>query len=1173
MCILCLKKTTYRVALNFIISLFFQNMSQNKVRLIIAQGPNQLLYVLSALCYQKASGEYQNCEDILILGGYRPDPKLTEVCLQISEIWDFKDRILLHGFQFFCTDNSLDFVSTVELLKRTININCVDVIYTLRNWQFINEIFLYAYPNSRKICYGEVGWLEVSSKYWSNLYNSPPLNPSGDFIPMDDAYLPFVPVDGENALEKCPVRLVEADFFSSVVCDSARNIPKLNEYCAEIINQLGNSITIVLTSYDTEAGYTKSYEDEIACYLSCALAHTQAEEAIIVKGHPRQAYNQSQLLAEKLCEHGRKAFVISDLNHVPIEFFVPFLPITKVVAPMSSACITLGELGDYELIIGLGENLIRKYISPKYQEPILIMEYIRILQVKYSRQPEFEPIKYLEIKQNTQEYPQYPTRINLSVQNTIPQIPIGEFIDNYDLTDKIFRVTEQYKIEPSKLFLLEELSHFRKQMAEYLLSVEPNQIEKVYASKIGEGYRVLVKSGIQNQNLTESEQLFVNEIIGQVAEGFNQPKAIQHILAAMLYSRADELPLEHDFSFIPNWLLHDYLQLLFSSPIHFHKSEEANNYYGYMQGWVNYFYTSIFNKNSLPIPQGIVNYFAQCANFIPTYFNEENLKELYVKRAAIIEHFLKNNGCQVNYEFPERPVNRKKIRVGILAAHFMPGSETFAYLPVYEYLSREFEVILYSLNQTGHPLEQYCQSCANYFKLLPQDLTTQVNAIRADDLDILFVATNVTAITNQICLLVTHRLARNQVTSGGSLVTTGMQHIDYYVSGTLTEPSPIAQEQYREELIKLEGTAHCFSYGCDEAKSTIKVDRESLGIAEDSVIFISGANFFKITFELIHTWVTILLEVPNSVLVLLPYGPNWSNSYPKKVFENNLNEVLSEYGLSKDRLIILDPQPVPNREDVKEYYKIADVYLDSYPFAGTTSLVEPLQVTLPVIARQGNSFRSAMGAAMIRSLDVSDLVADSEESYIKIAVALGINPELRQQKRAEIKAKMQNNPAFLDSRSYSAKIGNLFQKLFNNYQITAMNEKLSLRDNNFIIFPDWNQSEESIGSELQGVIKTFATHRVRNTTTLLIDTSNITAEDAEMFLSSVAMNLMMAEDIDITEDLQISLVGELSHNQWKALLASIQGRIVLECENKEAVAQLPVEILQREIDNFQLSVV
>jgi hypothetical protein len=396
-----------------------------------------------------------------------------------------------------------------------------------------------------------------------------------------------------------------------------------------------------------------------------------------------------------------------------------------------------------------------------------------------------------------------------------------------------------------------------------------------------------------------------------------------------------------------------------------------------------------------------------------------------------------------------------------------------------------------------------------------------------------------------------------------------MRNMDYYISGTLTDPSPTAQEQYQEKLVKLEGTAHCFSYGTEEGKITIPVQRQQLGIPENAVVFVSCANFFKIIPELMETWAKIITKVPNSVLVLFPFGPNWSNSYPKQEFNNHFKSIFSKYGLATERLIVLDPQPVPDRQDMKEYYKIADVYLDSFPFAGTTSLIEPLQVNLPVIARQGNCFRSAMGAAMIQALNIPGLVADSEENYIQLAAALGNNSELRQQKRNQIEEKIQDNPSFLDSRSYSAKMGNLFQELFSNYLKANVEQSLNLREINYIIFPDWTQPEEELGFELQQLIQVLAAHPDNEKITLLVNTGTIATEDVEMFLSSVAMNLLMMEDLDISDSINISLIPELANTQWQSLLSRIHSRIILNNEDATALKSATVRNLTSvQIDNI-----
>ncbi|WP_027402396.1 glycosyltransferase [Aphanizomenon flos-aquae] len=712
-----------------------------------------------------------------------------------------------------------------------------------------------------------------------------------------------------------------------------------------------------------------------------------------------------------------------------------------------------------------------------------------------------------------------------------------------------------------------ELQQLRKQIAEQWLNSADEQLPNLYASLLGNSHNLLLASGIQNQTLTSEEESFINGIAINISQSLQEPKSIQHLLVSMLYGNFNQI-LTSDFSHIPQWFLPDYVQCLVYFPGYFRTVGQAEKYCDYIENSIDNLHNYIFNTGDLALKWQIINSFVQRNRVILLYFNERNLKNIYVKRAEIIEYFLKLQGYEIDYEFTDRPINRKKIRLGILANSFLPSAETYAYLPVYEYLSRDFEVILYSLAETGHPLEQYCQLSANSFKLLPQELSAQVNIIRGDDVDILFIATNVTAVTNQICLLATHRLAKIQVTSGGSVVTTGMRNIDYYISGTLTDPSPTAQEQYQEKLIKLEGSVHCFSYGTEEGKITTPVERNNLGIPEDAFVFISCANYFKIIPELVETWAKIISQVPNSVLMLLPFGPNWSNNYPKLQFINHLNSIFIKYGLETERLIVLDPQPVPDRQDMKEYYKIADVYLDSFPFAGTTSLIEPLQVNLPVIARQGNCFRSTMGAAMIQTLNIPDLVADSEESYIKLAVKLGNNPELRQQKSKEIKEKMQDNPSFLDSRAYSTKMGSIFRELFRNYFVNNLEQNLRLREINFIIFPDWTQPEDELGFELQEVIQALATHPESEKITLLINTGDMDTEDAEIFLSSVAMNLLM-EDLDITDTIDISLVDKLGDIQWQSLLPRIYGRVILNNEDEVALAKAPVsKIHSYQIDSL-----
>ena len=723
-------------------------------------------------------------------------------------------------------------------------------------------------------------------------------------------------------------------------------------------------------------------------------------------------------------------------------------------------------------------------------------------------------------------------------------------------------IVEKYQQAGSDSSITNELRHLRKQIAEYWLSADTNQIEQSYVSKINEGLQSTINSGIQNEELTEDEEQLLNEILVNISKGFDQPKAIQYLLAAMLYQRSDQLPLQPDLTYIPQWLLNDYLKYIFEFPRLFQEIGEADNYYRYLQRWLDYLQENISNNPESALWQYIAKFFLQTANFIPLYFTTENVKEIYTKRADIMEFALKIQGCQIDYDFPERSAESKKIRLGILAAHYNPQTETFTTLPIYKHLNRDiFEIILYTLNSNNHRLERYCAGHGDALITLPQDLPSQVQVIRENELDILLIGTNLTAVTNQVTLLALHRLARIQVASTSSCVTTGMRNVDYYISGKLTEPDNDAQQHYTETLVTIDGPAHCHDFATEEhILPTIRVSRESLGINRNDIVYISGANFYKIIPEVEAVWAKIIASVPNSKLVLYPFNPNWSSSYPVVEFKKRITSTFTQYGIGEEQLIILNP--VPNRADVKERLKIADVYLDSFPFSSINSLIDPLEVGLPIVMRDGNSFRSLMGSALLRELKVDNLITNSEETYIQLAVELGTNPELRKQKSDRIFQKMQQNPSFLDSRSYSAKMGALFQQLFQQDRANNLIDRLGLRDINLVMFPDWHQSEKSLYEDFANVLKTMSSNPDKSRMTLLIDTDGIDGEDANWLFSSVAMNLLMEEAVDIADELEVSLLDDLTENEWELLLSLLQGRISSDNENQNALAKAKAQSLK-----------
>jgi hypothetical protein len=102
---------------------------------------------------------------------------------------------------------------------------------------------------------------------------------------------------------------------------------------------------------------------------------------------------------------------------------------------------------------------------------------------------------------------------------------------------------------------------------------------------------------------------------------------------------------------------------------------------------------------------------------------------------------------------------------------------------------------------------------------------------------------------------------------------------------------------------------------------------------------------------------------------------------------------------------------------------------------------------------------------------------------------------------------------------------------------------LNLKPLNVLIFPDWNQLEESLYLELELIIRSLVIHRERDFLTLLIDVSETLEKselDASLIVSGIVMNLLMEEHLYINGEPEIILLKNLNRSQWSDILPQIQ---------------------------------
>ncbi|MFZ9737310.1 MAG: hypothetical protein ACO3EZ_04810, partial [Prochlorotrichaceae cyanobacterium] len=94
---------------------------------------------------------------------------------------------------------------------------------------------------------------------------------------------------------------------------------------------------------------------------------------------------------------------------------------------------------------------------------------------------------------------------------------------------------------------------------------------------------------------------------------------------------------------------------------------------------------------------------------------------------------------------------------------------------------------------------------------------------------------------------------------------------------------------------------------------------------------------------------------------------------------------------------------------------------------------------------------------------------------------------------------------------------------------------ISARQPNYLICPDWSQEDECLAQYLTQILKNLAEQEENTGACVLIDISDMDAETIGLYLSELLMNLLLEQGIDLNDRLHLSLIGNLSEQQWESL--------------------------------------
>jgi predicted O-linked N-acetylglucosamine transferase (SPINDLY family) len=362
-----------------------------------------------------------------------------------------------------------------------------------------------------------------------------------------------------------------------------------------------------------------------------------------------------------------------------------------------------------------------------------------------------------------------------------------------------------------------------------------------------------------------------------------------------------------------------------------------------------------------------------------------------------------------------RDLNRR-LRIGFVSPDFKDHPVIHFILPFLENYDRnQIELFVYSqVADLDEWTEMASKHVDHWRSLVHVPDVEAATLIRSDQIDILV---DLAGHTNGNRLLVfAHKPAPIQVTYLGYPDTSGLAAMDYRITDALADPPGMTENHNTEQLIRLPGCAWCYG-----AYSDI-LPNKSPAAMNNYVTFGSFNNLAKVNDRMLRVWARILEAVPSSRLLLKAAG------FRSMEARKRVREIFFLHsGIDEDRLDFRLPEE--KHESHLALYGEMDIALDTFPYHGTTTTCEALWMGVPVVILEGKSHVSRVGVSLLTSIGLPEMVAVSEDEYVKIAVTLAGNVELLKSHRENLRDKLQNS-RLLDGISFSRDLESVFRQMW-----------------------------------------------------------------------------------------------------------------------------------------------
>jgi predicted O-linked N-acetylglucosamine transferase (SPINDLY family) len=368
--------------------------------------------------------------------------------------------------------------------------------------------------------------------------------------------------------------------------------------------------------------------------------------------------------------------------------------------------------------------------------------------------------------------------------------------------------------------------------------------------------------------------------------------------------------------------------------------------------------------------------------------------------------------------FENEPNAKRRLRVGYVSPDFCEHCQALLVGPLLaNHDHQQVELFLYSDVMSPDEYTKRFRGHAEHWRSIVGLTDDQVaEQIRADQIDILVDLTMHMARGRP--LLFARKPAPVQVAWLAYPGTTGQSAVDWRITDRYLDPPEEHDDWYAEKSYRLPDTFWCYDPLVEVAVNELPA------LEKGHITFGSLNNFCKVNDATLARWAKVMTAVAGSRLIML---------VPAGSARGRMIEALGRVGIDASRIEFVSRQ---EREAYLKVYHRIDIGLDTFPYNGHTTSLDSYWMGVPVVTMVGETVVGRAGLSQLTNLGLTDLAAESEEEFVRLAVELARDLPRLGRLRKELRPRMQQSP-LMDAKRFAQNMEEAYRSMWQQWCASA----------------------------------------------------------------------------------------------------------------------------------------